>query len=350
MFVVSSQMLLSLFFFFYYVSCLVGIAHCSNGTRRAPLHRHQLSIDFYSKTCPQLDQLVSSVTSRRFRESPVSAPATIRLFFHDCFVEGCDGSILIAGSDGSKVGVERDVGDNKSLAQESFELVNEVKSLVETKCPGVVSCADVLAIAARDFVHLAGGPYYQVKKGRRDSKVSLASKVKLNLPKSNSTIDELLHLFTSKGLNVTDLVALSGAHTIGFSHCDQFLTRLYNYNGTKKPDPFIDPRLLKALQMYCPRFGGNSDIMAPFDVQTPFVFDHMYYGNLEANMGLLATDQGLLLDARTRPLVQAFGKDKGLFFQAFSLGMEKMGAIRVKRGRKGEIRKVCSKHNNNLVS
>lgn len=68
--------------------------------------------------------------------------------------KGCDGSILIAGSDGSKVGVERDVGDNKSLAQESFELVNEVKSLVETKCPGVVSCADVLAIAARDFVHL----------------------------------------------------------------------------------------------------------------------------------------------------------------------------------------------------
>ncbi|KAJ0985965.1 hypothetical protein J5N97_004321 [Dioscorea zingiberensis] len=322
-----------IFFSFYFVSYLVGIAHCS------AVH-HQLSLDFYSKSCPQLDQLVSSVTSRRFRDFPVSGPATIRLFFHDCFVE-----VPSNNGGGGGVVVERDVGDNKSLAPEGFEAVDEVKALVETKCPAVVSCADILAIAARDFVHLAGGPYYQVKKGRRDSKVSLASKVKLNLPRANSTIDELLRLFTSKGLSLADLVALSGAHTIGFSHCDQFLGRLYNYKGTKKPDPFIDPRLLKALQMSCPHFGGNTDIVAPFDVQTPFLFDHMYYGNLEANMGLLASDQALFLDNRTRPLVQAFGKDKAKFFEAFSLGMEKMGAIRIKRGKKGEVRRVCSKHN-----
>lgn len=48
---------------------------------------HQLSVDFYSKTCPQLEQLVASVTSQQFHDAPVSAPATIRLFFHDCFVQ-----------------------------------------------------------------------------------------------------------------------------------------------------------------------------------------------------------------------------------------------------------------------
>lgn len=47
----------------------------------------QLSDDFYAKSCPQLDQLVGSVTAQQFREAPVSGPATIRLFFHDCFVE-----------------------------------------------------------------------------------------------------------------------------------------------------------------------------------------------------------------------------------------------------------------------
>ncbi|XP_072956161.1 peroxidase 19 [Typha angustifolia] len=344
---------LLLLFLSYFVSYLVGIAECNNVTtsttrRRAPV-RHQLSLDFYSKVCPQVDQIVYSVTAARYRDSPASGPATIRLFYHDCFVEGCDASILISPTPagvrgGGPAKVERDVEDNKNLAPEGFDTVNAAKAAVEGKCPGVVSCADILAIAARDFVHLAGGPYYAVKKGRKDSKVSLAHKVRPNLPRANSTVDELLRLFTSKGLTKEDLVALSGAHTIGFSHCDQFVARLYDFRGTKRPDPFMDQRLLKALQMYCPYYGGNQDVVAPFDVQTPFSFDHMYFGNLEARMGLLATDQALFVDPRTRPIVQALGRDKAKFFQAFSAGMDKMGTIRIKKGKKGEIRRDCSKH------
>lgn len=49
-------------------------------------HR-QMSSNYYSKSCPQVEQLVASVTGQQFRNSPVSGPATIRLFFHDCFVE-----------------------------------------------------------------------------------------------------------------------------------------------------------------------------------------------------------------------------------------------------------------------
>ncbi|KAK9131960.1 hypothetical protein Scep_011488 [Stephania cephalantha] len=299
-----------------------------------------LRVDFYSKSCPQFEQLVSSITSQQFKDSPVSAPATIRLFFHDCFVEGCDGSILISVS-----GAEREAEENKSLAKEGFAVVDKVKALVETKCPGIVSCADVLAIAARDFVHLTGGPYYQVKKGRWDGKISKASRVGSNIPRANSTIDQLLNLFASKGLSLQDMVALSGAHTIGFSHCNQFLRRLYNYKGTNKPDPSMDLRLLKALRMSCPPFGGSADVIVPFDVAAPFTFDNAYYGNLEAKMGLLSTDQGLLMDERTRAVVVELGKEKKRFFEAFGEAMEKMGGIGVKRGRRhGEKRKVCSQH------
>lgn len=46
-----------------------------------------LAVEFYSKTCPQLEQLVSAVTSKQVKDAPVSAPATIRLFFSDCFVD-----------------------------------------------------------------------------------------------------------------------------------------------------------------------------------------------------------------------------------------------------------------------
>lgn len=129
--------------------------------------------------------------------------------------------------------------------------------------------------------------------------MSMASRVPNNLPHANSTVDQLIKLFSSKGLTIQDLVVLSGAHTIGFAHCKNFVDRLYNYKGTKQADPAIDPRLLKALKMSCPQVGGNADIVAPFDVTTPFVFDHAYYTNLQSKLGLLASDEGLFLDPRT---------------------------------------------------
>ncbi|CAL1410329.1 unnamed protein product [Linum trigynum] len=326
------------------ISLLIIPSSANNPTpaRRPP---RQLSVNYYAKSCPNLDQLVASVTSQQFKESPVSGPATIRLFFHDCFVEGCDASILISTKPGSRELTEKEAEDNKDLRAEGFDTVHKAKALVESKCPGAVSCSDILAIAARDFVHLAGGPYYQVRKGRWDGKFSKSTTVTNNIPRANSTVDELLNLFASKGLSLQDMVVLSGAHTIGFAHCKQFVGRLYNYKGTKRPDPEMDPRLLKALRMSCPQFGGGAGVVAPFDVTTPFLFDHAYYGNLEGKLGLLASDQGLALDPRTGPVVRLLGKDKERFFEWFAVAMEKMGSVGVKRGRRhGERRRDCTVH------
>ncbi|XP_062185664.1 peroxidase 19-like [Phragmites australis] len=319
------------------------------GSRRAP-ERHGLSLDFYAKTCPAVDQIVANVTAARFRDYPAAGPAVLRLFHHDCFIEGCDASILIAptantgGAGARPPKVERDMEENKNLPQEAFDTVEMAKAAVESKCPGIVSCADVLALAARDYVQLAGGPYYPVKKGRKDSKVSLADKVRGSLPRANSTVDELLRVFAAKGLNPGDLVALSGAHTVGFAHCVHFLARIYDFRGTRRPDPLMDAGLVKALRMSCPSTGGSARVVVPFDVSTPFQFDHAYYANLPARLGLLASDQALFLDARTRPLVQELAADKARFFQAFVASMDRMGSIRIKKGRKGEVRKVCSQH------
>ncbi|XP_062208528.1 peroxidase 19-like [Phragmites australis] len=319
------------------------------GSRRAP-ERHGLSPDFYAKTCPAVDQIVANVTAARYRDYPAAGPAVLRLFHHDCFVEGCDASILIAptadarGTAARAPKVERDVEENKNLSQEAFDTVEMAKAAVESKCPGIVSCADVLALAARDYVQLVGGPYYPVKKGRKDSKVSLAGKVRGSLPRANSTVDELLRVFASKGLDAGDLVALSGAHTVGFAHCVHFLGRIYDFRGTRRPDPLMDARLVKALRMSCPSTGGSARVVVPVDVSTPFQFDHAYYANLQTRLGLLASDQALALDARTRPLVQELAADKARFFQAFVASMDRMGSIRIKKGRKGEVRKICSQH------
>ncbi|XP_010549389.1 PREDICTED: peroxidase 19-like [Tarenaya hassleriana] len=306
-------------------------------------HR-QLAVDYYAKTCPQLEKLVGSVTSRQFREAPVSAPATIRLFFHDCFVEGCDGSILVETEGGRKTtsSPEREAEESKDLRREGFETIKKAKSMVETHCPSLVSCSDILAIAARDFIHLAGGPYYQVKKGRWDGKISKATNVPRNIPRANATVDQLIRLFSSKGLTAKDLVVLSGAHTIGYAHCRQFLPRLYDFKGSRKPDPSLDARLLKELKISCPRFGGGTNAVLPLDVTTPFAFDNGYFSGLEKNMGLLGSDQALFLDPRTKDIVAEMAGDKQRFFSAFSESMDKMGSIGVKRGRKhGEIRRDC---------
>lgn len=80
------------------------------------------------------------------------------LFFLMNLLKGCDGSILVSTRPGSKQLAEKDAEDNKDLAMAAFEGIKKAKTVVESKCPGVVSCADILAIAARDFVHLVSCP------------------------------------------------------------------------------------------------------------------------------------------------------------------------------------------------
>lgn len=54
----------------------------------------QLSRDFYKNTCPNVESLVTSAVTKKFRQTFVTAPATLRLFFHDCFVRVCSALYL----------------------------------------------------------------------------------------------------------------------------------------------------------------------------------------------------------------------------------------------------------------
>ncbi|KAG4176369.1 hypothetical protein ERO13_A11G240700v2 [Gossypium hirsutum] len=141
----------------------------------------QLRVGFYSNTCPYDESIVSSVVRNAAQSISNIPPVLLRLHFHDCFVEGCDGSILI--QNGPKA--ERHAFGHQGVG--GFEVIEQAKAQLEATCPGVVSCADIVALAARDAIALANGPSYEVPTRRRDGRVSDVS-LAANMPDVSDSI------------------------------------------------------------------------------------------------------------------------------------------------------------------
>lgn len=312
-------------------------------------------------------------------------------------LQGCDASVLL-----DHPGSERRADASKTLR--GFQVIDDIKTEVERKCPNTVSCADILTAAARDatilspapgdatHLHLGSVPYWMVPYGRKDGRVSRDQEAQSSVPMGRENVTYLLEFFQSKGLNVLDLVVLSGihhllihvlifvilfkinaivkfnstkfnellrrewcfnilsklltnacnlitgAHTIGRSTCGAIQHRLFDFKGTGKPDPSLSPKYLNFLRRKC-RWASE---YVELDAITPRSFDAMYYKNLQHNMGLLTTDQMLASDSRTSDVVAALASEPSIFYSQFALSMQKLGNTQVLTGAEGEIRANCN--------
>ncbi|KAG6652902.1 peroxidase N1-like [Carya illinoinensis] len=297
------------------------------------VHGQGTRVGFYSKTCPRVESIVRSTVQTHFASNPAIAPGLLRMHFHDCFVHGCDASILIEGAN-----TERTAPPNSLLR--GFEVIDDAKAKLEAACPGVVSCADILTLATRDSVFLTKGQSWQVPTGRRDGRVSLASDT-TNLPGFRDSVDVQKQKFAEKGLDTKDLVALVGGHTIGTAACRLFSYRLYNFttNGNGA-DPTIDPTFLPQLRALCPQNGDGASRVG-LDPGSQNRFDTSYFNNLMKGRGVLESDQKLWTDASTKTFVQRFLGARA-FNVEFGRSMVKMSNVDVKTGTQGEIRKICT--------
>ncbi|KAL9997374.1 putative peroxidase [Helianthus debilis subsp. tardiflorus] len=297
-------------------------------------------VGFYKSTCPRVESIVQSAVESAVQANPTIAPGLLRMFFHDCFINGCDASVLINGSS-----TEKSAGPNAFLR--GFEVIDAAKSQLEKACPGVVSCSDILALAARDSVVLTGGHSWEVPLGRRDGFVSRASDT-ATLPAFNDPISVQIKKFADKGLNIQDLVTLVGGHTIGTASCATFSYRLYNFNNTNGPDPDINPSFLPQLRALCPN-GGNGLTRVALDTGSVNSFGESFYANLRNGRGVIESDAKLWSDPTTQRFVQRFLGFRGLlglrFDVEFGRAMVKMGNVGVKTGTQGEIRRVCTATN-----
>ncbi|VAH42257.1 unnamed protein product [Triticum turgidum subsp. durum] len=268
----------------------------------------QLSSTFYDTSCPR-------------------ALATIK---SGVAAAGCDASVLLSG-------MEQNAGPNVGSLR-GFGVIDSIKTQLESICKQTVSCADILTVAARDSAVALGGPSWTVPLGRRDSTTASAALANSDLPGPGSSRSQLEAAFLKKNLNTVDMVALSGAHTIGKAQCSNFRTRIYG--GATN----INTAFATSLKANCPQSGGNGNL-ANLDTTTPNTFDNAYYTNLLSQKGLLHSDQVLFNNDTTDNTVRNFASNAAAFSSAFTTAMIKMGNIAPLTGTQGQIRLSCSKVN-----
>ncbi|XP_078173052.1 peroxidase 2-like [Carex rostrata] len=288
--------------------------------------------------CPGAEDIVKDVVKKYVVEDSGFGAGLIRMFFHDCFVRGCDASILLDSSDLNPTAEKWAIPNNPSLR--GFEVIDEAKKRVEEVCPGVVSCADIIAFAARDatfFLSNGNIRYYEVKSGRRDGRISNASEVLPALPAFFHTVDKQKELFAKKGLSTYDLVTLVGAHSIGRSHCSSFTGRLY-----PDIDRNMDQTFALNLRKQCLE-NATVDGVVVQDLVTPDKLDNQYYKNVNAGKALFISDWSLVDNANpdTKFILDSL-LIPGIFEISFPISMHNMGNIDVKTGTEGEIRKFCN--------
>nr|ABR23053.1 anionic peroxidase swpa7 [Ipomoea batatas] len=291
-----------------------------------------LRMDYYILACPVADLIIKNTVNRHLQKDPTLAASLVRMHFHDCFIQGCDASVLIDSTKDNTA--EKDSPANLSLR--GYEVIDDAKDELERQCPGVVSCADIVAMAARDAVFFAGGPYYEIPKGRKDGRRSRIEDT-INLPFPTLNSSELIATFGRRGFTAQEMVVLSGAHTLGVARCASFKHRLSNFDDTHDVDPTIDNQFGKTLLKTC---GAGDAAEQPFD-STRNSFDNDYFSAVQRRSGVLFSDQTLYASAATRGMVNNYAMNQAMFFLHFQQAMVKMGRLDVKEGSQGEVRQNC---------
>ncbi|CAL5200057.1 unnamed protein product [Lathyrus oleraceus] len=291
----------------------------------------------FNTTCRYAEEYVRHQVKLIYDHDKSITAKLLRLVYSDCFVTGCDASILL--DEGPNP--EKRAPQNRGLG--GFVLIDKIKTVLESRCPGIVSCADILHLAARDAVKMAGAPGYPVFTGRKDGMKSDAASV--DLPSPSISWQDALTYFKSRDLDVIDLTTLLGAHTLGQTHCSHIVDRLYNHSGTGNSDPSMDATFRDYMRKLCPpkTKKGQHDPLVFLNPESgsDYTFRESYYNRILRDEAVLEIDQQLLNGDDTKEIIGEFADGFEDFRRTFAESMYKMGNINILTGNQGQIRQNC---------
>nr|GMD10215.1 anionic peroxidase [Ipomoea batatas] len=254
----------------------------------------------------------------------------IRLFFHDCFVDGCDAGLLL--NDTANFTGEQTAGGNNNSVR-GFGVIEQAKQNTINKCPDTpVSCADILSIAARDSFEKFTGETYTVTLGRLDARTANLTGANTQLVGPSEDLASQISKFAAKGFNETEMVALLGSHTIGFARCPLLCV-----------SAFINPARVSTLNCNCSGTVNTTGLVG-LD-PTPTTWDQRYYSDVADGQGLLFSDNELINGNTTSAAVHRYRDAMDAFLNDFAAAMVKMSNLPPSPGVALEIRNVCSEVN-----
>lgn len=223
-------------------------------------------------------------------------PILIRLSWQDAGVfngaDGCPNAAMrLAG------GGEHAFASNAGLPQVAIPLLQAIS---DKYVPRLISHADLWALAANVAIKVMGGPEVTTHFGRFDvqaHKEGMQSAAG-RLPDGDKDAKHLRDIFYPKGFTDQDIVALSGAHTVGACHAERS-----GFEGAWTDDKLkFDNAYFKDL------------------LNKNWSLETVKSGNKQYRCGktmMLTTDMALIEDPKFKEYVNKYASDQSAFFEDF---------------------------------
>lgn len=230
-------------------------------------------------------------------------PIMIRLAWHDAGVfngvDGCPNAAMrLAG------GGEYSFGANAGLPQVAIPLLKQIS---EKYVPRLISHADLWALAANVAIKVMGGPSIVTHFGRLDAQglSEGAQSAAGRLPDADKDAQHLRDIFYPKGFTDKDIVALSGAHSVGACHADRS-----GFEG-----PWTDDKL---------KFDNSyfRDLLKKTWTKATAKNSKTQY--VSGKTMMLPTDRVLIEDAKFKPYAEKYAADQNAFFEDYKEAWVKM--------------------------